>query len=53
MQSIESTSENAGGKNEGKSHDLIENKRRKNVTLLACHDVYENKLVMVISPRYS
>jgi hypothetical protein len=45
------TSENAGGKNEGKSHDVIENTCRKNASLWACHDVYENELVMPVLPR--
>jgi hypothetical protein len=29
-------------KNEGYSHDVIENKYRKNGALLPCHDVIEN-----------
>jgi hypothetical protein len=29
--------------NEGKFHYVIENKWRKNVSLWACQDVYENK----------
>jgi hypothetical protein len=30
-----------GPQNEGKSHDVIESKCRKNVSLWACHDVVE------------
>jgi hypothetical protein len=33
---------NAGGKNEGEPHDVIENTCRKNVSLWALHDVDEN-----------
>jgi hypothetical protein len=44
---------NAGGKNEGKYHDVIENTWRKNISLWACHDVDENKRVEMASPRCS
>jgi hypothetical protein len=40
-----------GPQNEGKSHDVVENKCRKNVTLQVCHDVAENKLVNGFVPR--
>jgi hypothetical protein len=50
MQYIDSTSENAGGKNEGKFHYVVENTCRKNVTLWAFHDVDENKRVIVAFP---
>jgi hypothetical protein len=43
---------NAGGKNEGKSHDVVENTCRKNVSFTVCHDVDENKRVKVAAPRY-
>jgi len=39
---------NAGGKNEGMSHDIIENTCRKNVSFMPCHDVDENKAVIVV-----
>jgi hypothetical protein len=42
---------NAGGKNEDMSHDIIENTCRKNVSLMPCHDVDENKVVNRISGR--
>jgi hypothetical protein len=41
-----------GPQNEGKSHDVIENKCRKNVSLRVCHDVDEKKLVMSFLPRF-
>ena len=41
---------NAGGKNEGKFHYVIENPCRKNVSFLAFHYVIENKLVRVCVP---
>jgi hypothetical protein len=31
-----------GPQNEGKSHDLVENTCRKNVSSEICHDFYEN-----------
>jgi hypothetical protein len=34
---------NAGGKNEGKSHYVVENKWRKNVRNMPRHYMYENK----------
>jgi hypothetical protein len=40
-----------GPQNEGKSHDIIENKCRKNVSLGLCHDVDENKIVISILSR--
>jgi len=40
---LTSASENAGGKNEGKFHYVVENTCRKNVTLLALHYIYDNK----------
>jgi hypothetical protein len=42
---------NAGGKNEGKLHHVIENTCRKNVSFMACHDFYENKAVKLSTPR--
>jgi hypothetical protein len=45
-----STSENAGGKNEGKFHYVVENTCRKNVSLWAFHDVDENKRVIGAFP---
>jgi hypothetical protein len=39
-----------GPQNEGKFHYVVENKCRKNVSLLAFQDVYENKLVIVAFP---
>jgi hypothetical protein len=47
---LTSASENAGGKNEGMFHYVVENTCRKNVSLWALHDVDENKRVMVASP---
>jgi hypothetical protein len=47
---LTSTSENAGGKNEGKFHYVVENTCRKNVSLLALHYVDENTRVIVASP---
>ena len=47
---LTSTSENAGGKNEGKFHYVIENTCRKNVSLRAFHDVDENKRVIGAFP---
>ena len=47
---LTSTSENAGGKNEGKFHYVVENTCRKNVTLWAFHDVDENTRVIVAFP---
>jgi hypothetical protein len=47
---LKSASENAGGKNEGKFHYVVENTCRKNVTLWALHYIYDNKRVMVASP---
>jgi hypothetical protein len=41
---------NAGGKNEGKFHYVIENKCRKIVGLLAFHDVDENKRFIATLP---
>jgi hypothetical protein len=41
---------NAGGKNEGKFHYVIENTCRKNVSLWAFHDVDENKRVIGAFP---
>jgi hypothetical protein len=49
---LPSGSKNAGGKNEGKFHYVIENKRRKNVRNRALHYVIENKAVEAISPLY-
>jgi hypothetical protein len=43
-------SENAGGKNEGKFHYVVENTCRKNVTLWVLHYIYDNKRVIVASP---
>jgi hypothetical protein len=45
-----STSENAGGKNEGKFHYVIENTCRKNVSLWPFHYIDENKRVTCIFP---
>ncbi len=42
-----------GSKNEGISHDVIENKWRKNVGSCLCHDVDENKCLILINPRYA
>jgi hypothetical protein len=47
---LTSTSENAGGKNGGKFHYVVENKCRKNVSLWAFQDVDENKRVIVVFP---
>jgi hypothetical protein len=41
---------NAGGKNEGKFHYVIENKWWKNVGFMAFHDVIENTGVIVLFP---
>jgi hypothetical protein len=41
---------NAGGKNEGKFHYVVENTCRKNVGLWAFHDVDENKRVIGAFP---
>ena len=41
---------NAGGKNEGKFHYVVENTCRKNVSLGAFHYVDENKLVIGAFP---
>jgi hypothetical protein len=41
---------NAGGKNEGKFHYVVENTCRKNVTLWAFHHVDENKRVICAFP---
>ena len=41
---------NAGGKNEGKFHYVIENTCRKNVSFMAFHDVIENTGVIVLFP---
>jgi hypothetical protein len=38
-------------KNEGVSHDVIENKYRKNVGVGVCHDVHENKQLKLSMPR--
>jgi hypothetical protein len=38
--------EKRGPQNEGKSHDVIENKCRKNVSSEICDDVDENKQVI-------
>jgi hypothetical protein len=38
---------NAGGKYEGKSGDVVENKCRKNVRKGVSRDVHENKLVKI------
>jgi hypothetical protein len=35
----------------GKCHDVIENKRRKNVRFQVCHDVDENKVDTGSLPR--
>jgi hypothetical protein len=43
---------NAGGKNEGNLHYVIENKWIKNVCFQPFHYVVENKLVMVALPLY-
>jgi hypothetical protein len=43
--------EKRGPQNEGKFHDLIENKWRKNVCLFVLHDLNENKVVMGFAPR--
>jgi hypothetical protein len=42
---------NAGGKNEGKSRDVIENKRIKNVHFTASRDVIEKQPVITILSR--
>jgi hypothetical protein len=39
-----------GPQNEGKSHDVIENKWRKNVSLWVCQDVIEKTRVIVLLP---
>jgi hypothetical protein len=40
-------------KNEGLSHDVIENTYRKNVDVRVSHDVYENKQLKFYIPRCS
>jgi hypothetical protein len=40
--------EKRGPQNEGKFHDVIENKCRKNVAFLVLHDVTENKVVTIL-----
>jgi hypothetical protein len=45
------SSEKRGGKNEGKSHDVTENTYSKNVSFMACHDVDEKKVVVLVLPR--
>jgi len=47
---LTSNSENAGRENEGKFHYVVENTCRKNVSLWVCHDVDENKRVIVSLP---
>jgi len=44
---------NAGGKNEGKFHYVIENKWCKNVRFTPLHYANENKQVIASSPLYS
>jgi hypothetical protein len=46
-----SVAENAGGKNEGNLHYVIENKYRKNVRFSPFQDVIETKRVIVFFPR--
>jgi hypothetical protein len=43
--------EKKGPQNEGKSHDVIENKWRKNVSFTVFHDVVEKKQVIDFRPR--
>jgi hypothetical protein len=43
---------NAGGKNEGKFHYVVENKWIKNVRFRPFHYIIENKLVKVAFPLY-
>ena len=38
-------------KNAGYSHDTIENKRRENLGFCLCHDIYENKWLILSMPR--
>jgi hypothetical protein len=47
---LKQTSENAGGKNEGKFHYVIENTCRKNVSLWPFHYIDENKRVICAFP---
>jgi hypothetical protein len=44
--------EKRGPQYEGKSHDVVENKCRKNVSSWVCHDIDEKKQVIVILPRF-
>jgi hypothetical protein len=39
-------------KNGGISHDVVENKCRKNAGAVVSHDIYENKRVISSNPRY-
>jgi hypothetical protein len=39
-------------KNEEQTQDVIENKRRKDFDMRACHDVYEKKCLISMMPRY-
>jgi hypothetical protein len=48
---VERQRKDAGGKNEGKSHYVVENTCRKNVRFPACQDLVENKLVRASLPR--
>jgi hypothetical protein len=43
---------NAGGKNEGNLHYVIENKWIKNVRFRSFHYIIENKLLIVAFPLY-
>jgi hypothetical protein len=40
-----------GIKNTDKFHDVIENKQRENGHFDLCHDVHENKQLILIVPR--
>jgi hypothetical protein len=40
----------AGGKNEGKFHDVVEKKWRRNVGFTVLHDVIEKIRVIAVSP---
>jgi hypothetical protein len=46
-------SEKRGIKNAGYSYDVIENKRRENVSRGYPHDVHENKQLIFVYLRYS
>jgi hypothetical protein len=49
---VNSEPEKRESKNAGISHDVIENKYRKNVGMKLSHDIYENKRFNSSIPRY-